>query len=550
MKVAAAVFADFAETFLGGCSALETLLIGRPVIEHTLARVLRAAGLDEVLLVVRPRDEAQARNALGRGGWSERVRVLPIDDGARPRRRLLRSARKWNLGSWRGGLLSASWFDEFVEPPLVRRVLEAAGVDALLCLEGHQAAVDPELLTALVGHYRARAGETGLAFSQAPPGLAGVVLDRAFTAELVTAGIPLGVRLGYRPEMPAGDPITRAPCLSVAPPIVETQFRFLADTRTGREALAAAFSSAGADAGAATLCNWLREQEPPGAPRLAARELPLEVEIELTTSDPLPDTTLAPRGRRVPQRTAASPAHVERIARELATYDDRLVFLAGHGDPLCSPVFADACRVVRAAGVCGLGVRTALVELSDAALAALFEHAVDVVEVRLDADTPATYAAVHGADCFEAVLANIARIQAERIRRRSPQPLLIPAMTRAAATLAEIEPFFDRWISAVGSAVIRGYSDFGGLLPPDPVLRLTPPIRRPCRRLAGRMVIHADGLGVLCDQDVAGVHPLGDVGGGLEGLWRGGVLSAARAAHAGTGALPVLCAGCGEWFRD
>jgi hypothetical protein len=550
MKLAAAVFADFVETFLGGRSSLEALLAGRPVIEHTLARLRRAAGLDDALLIVSPRDEARARAVVERGSGYERIRVLPIDDGARPRRALLRSARKWNLASWRGGLLSATWFDEFVEPVLVRRVLEAAGVDALLCLEGHQAAVDPELLTALVGHYRARAEETGLAFTQAPPGLAGVVIDREFAAELVTASIPLGVRLGYRPEMPAGDPITRAPCLSVAPDIVETQFRFVADTRTGREAIAAAFADTGPDASAAALCAWLRAQEPPGAPRLAARDLPLEVEVELTTADPLPETTLAPRGRRVPQRAAASLAHVERIASELAAYDDRLIFLAGYGDPLVSPLFADACRIVRAAGVCGLGVRTALVELPDAALAALFEHAVDVVEVRLDADTAATYAAVHRADRFDTVLANVARIRAERHGRRSPQPLLIPSMTRAAATIAEIEPFFDRWIREVGSAVIRGYSDYGGLLPPDPLLRLTPPIRRACRRLEGRLAVLADGCGVLCDQDAAAAHALGGVEGGLGAVWRGTRLAAARSAHAGNGPLPVICTRCGEWFRD
>lgn len=550
MKLAATIFADFAETFLGGPSALELPLAGRKVIEHTLARVVRAGGLDEVLLVVRPPHEAPARAVLECGGWGERVRLLAIDDGARPRRVLLCSARKWNLASWRGGLLSATWFDEYIEPPLVRRVLEAAEVDAVLCLDAHQAAVDPELLRALAAHYRARADETGLAFTQAPPGLAGVVIDREFAAELITANIPLGVRLGYRPETPAGDPITRAPCLSVAPAIVETQFRFLADTGTGREALAAAFDALGANCDARALCNWLREQEPPGAPRFAARELPLEVEIELTTADPLPDSTLAPRGRRVPLRSAATLAQVERIARELGARDDRLIFLGGHGDPVLSPLFGEACRVIRAAGVCGLGVRTTLVELSDAPLAALFDHTVDVVEVRLDADTAPTYAAVHGANCFDAVLANIARIQAERIRRRSPQPLLIPAITRAAATLAEVEPFFDRWIRAVGSAVIRGYSTYGGLLPTDPVLPLTPPIRRACRRLAGRLVVHADGRAAICDQDVAGAHSVGEPGAALRMVWQGRPLTLVRAAHESGSGLPGACAACGEWFRD
>jgi hypothetical protein len=223
----------------------------------------------------------------------------------------------------------------------------------------------------------------------------------------------------------------------------------------------------------------------------------------LTTEDPLPQTTLRPRGERVPQRRVADLATLEPIAAEAAEFDDALVVLGGHGDPLLHPQFPEIAAGLRAAGVCGLTVSSPLVELSDRVFESLFEQRIDILEVRLDAATAETYRQVHQRDGFDAVMANIEHVEAERRRRLSPQPIVVPSLTRCAATLPEMERFFDDWIRRTGWAVIRGYNAYAGRLPQDELLPTEPLVRRPCARLDTRLMLLADGNVARCEQDVA-----------------------------------------------
>src|SRR5262245_33871246 len=141
MKIIAAVFADFTETFLGGPSQLATRIGSRSILAHALARLERVTGLDERCLVVRSADLDRAKDVIANIDAGA-INVL-TSDVPRPRRRLIRSARKWNLESWRGGPLGTTYFDEFVEPAAVAGVLDSQNADAVLCLDGHQPALDP-----------------------------------------------------------------------------------------------------------------------------------------------------------------------------------------------------------------------------------------------------------------------------------------------------------------------------------------------------------------------------------------------------------------------
>ncbi len=538
MKIVAAMFADFQETFLGGPSQLTMSLGGRVVLAHALARLSRVAGLDGRCLVVRPSDQDAAAAALRDAGLADRIDVLPLDDGRRPRRALFRSARKWSLGSWRGALLGTTWFDEYVEPMVVARVLDQLGCDALLCVDGHQAALDPALCSRMVAYQREAGDAAPFVFTQAPPGLAGLLLGRQTTRDLVEQNWHAGLLVSYRPEVPRMDPITKPVCCRIDPVVAQCSERWLADTTTGRARLAAAFARFGEDCSAADLCGQARGAGAPADP------LPTEIELELTTDDPLPRTTLRPRGERVPTRRLEEPQALRPILEALGGCDDRLVVLAGHGDPLLHPQLAEVCRLVRASGVCGLAIETSLVELPDAALEAFTTCPVDLVEVRLDANTAETYRRVHGRDAFDLVLANLQRIESARRARHSPAPLVACSLTRCAATLDDLEPFYDRWIRTFGSALIRGYNDYCGVLPADGLLACEPPVREPCRRLPERMMLLADGGAVWCHQDVAGVHRLGD--------WRRDPLTTLRAAVPAAESIPPdhpLCSRCHEWYR-
>lgn len=546
MKIAAAVFADFQETFLGGPAQLNALLRGRPVLEHLLIRLARVSGLDQRCLCVRPRDSDVARAAVANLGLQALVDVLPIDDGARPRRGLIRSARKWNLAGWRGSPLATTWFDEFVEPLTVGRVLDHYRCHHLLCLEGHQAALDVGITDGMLAYRREDPPDAQFIFTQAPPGLAGVILSREITRELLAKNLPLGITLAYRPEAPQPDLITKPHCHRVAPELIHTALRLNADTIRARELLTAGWQALGNDCDGKSLCNWLR-----GNGETAAGKLPLEIELELTTSDPLPDTRLRPRGTRIPARELCDVESVGRLATELAAYDDRAIVIAGHGDPLRHPRFAEICRIIRASGVGTLGITTPLVAISDENFDAFFESAIDVVEVQLDANSAATYQTIHGADHFERVLANIQRIQERRQARQSPQPLIVCSLTRCAANLGELEEFYDRWIRQTGWAVIHGYNDFDGRLAADPLLRLTPPNREACRRLTRRMMLLADGMTPQCSQDVTGKTSFGNwTQTPLVQLWAGRGLTELRQDHAARAwKRHAACRNCGEWFR-
>lgn len=545
MKVTGLMFADFDRSALGGPSALLERVGARTIVEHTLRRYARIEGLSGRHVIVSARHSDAMRAALRETGEGDRFTVIETDV-LRPRAALFASARKWGLGSWRGGLLGATYFDEFISAPTVLELLRATGADAALCLDAAMPVLDPAIGGAMVCHLEAAPSDTPLVFTQSPPGIAGVVLHREFVEEFTRLDLPIGLRLAYRPEFPIGDPINRSLCLPVDAGIARTRARLTGDTHTSRSLLADLFDAVGDTAGAIQLCGAMSS----GALADPA-ELPREVEVELTTVDPLPETTLRPRGGRVPVRGPVAVSAVLRAAQELGTLDDRLVVLGGHGDPLRHPQFREICRGIRAAGVLGIAVVSPLVDLDDADIAALVDARVDVLSVLLDADSRETYMRVHQRDAFDAVIRNIARVEQSRQSLRSPQPLIIPHLTRCAATIGEMEAFFDRWIRETGGATIGGYSRHGGILPPDSLLATTPPTRTACRRLDSRLMLLADGAAVACSEDVRGQLRFGDWREApLSELWNGSDRQRCRAAHVVGTELPVVCARCSEWHRE
>ncbi len=546
MKIAGAVFADFVETTLGGAAALRSELAGLPLLTRTLRRLCRVAGVCHRCLVVRPDQQELGTAALAAAGVADQVTLLPKLTPAWGRSGLVRSARKWNLESWRSGPLGLTWFDEFINPAAVQHVLDHCQCEATLCLEGHQALFDPALAGAMVRHLQEQERHATYCFTQAPPGLAGIVVSRVCLEDVAQLGIPLGLLTSYRPEIPRADPITSANCAPVPLHVMQTAARLNGDTRRGRELMTAAIEALGEDADVASLCRWVRD---PGHGR--AGPLPVEVELELTTDDPLPQTTLRPRGDRVPRRQLEDLDAVARLAEELAAYDDRLVFLGGHGDPLQHPQFGEVCRLLREGGVFGIGLATPLVDLRDEHIEVLLGQQIDVIEVRLDAFSAATYQRVHGRDAYQQAVQNVRRLEEIRRERRSPQPVCVPSLTRCEATITEMEPFYDHWINAVGSAVLSGFNNYCGALPADSLLPTCPPERVPCRRLDRRLMLHGDGGVPLCGQDYAGTMLLGDWRRErLAAVWTGAGLAEVRANHAKPelGSLP-LCQRCEEWFR-
>ncbi|MGE3181353.1 MAG: radical SAM/SPASM domain-containing protein [Phycisphaerae bacterium] len=571
MKIVAAMLADYQQTFWGTPSRLREKLGDVQISHASLRRFAEIGGVDQHFLIVQPRDAESAKADCQACGVANRVHISLIDDGVRPRRELFRLARRWNQTSWRGGLMNTTWYDEFVAPRLCAVILDTHEADAVFLVDAHHAALDPVLSSAMIAQYRAKAGSVRYVFTAAPPGIAGLLLSRAAVAELVEKNLPVGILLTYRPEFPALDPITDDTCLHVDRAVQTAAMRFVADTTRSVERLSAAFGELSANASALQLCaHSARDGHNFAGP------FPAEVEIELTTRDALQHSHLYPR--RTARREETFPglngsagrrchtvdddvravdicdadAHaVIRVARELAAYDDRLLVLGGNGDPLLHPRFPQIVREIVAAGQRNIAVETSLLDAPEASIQALSDCKVAALMVRVDAQSRETYAAIHRCDRFDEVIAGIKAIEERRRSQSIAAPLLVPLFTRCRANIHELDAFYDHWIQAVGSATVRTYNDYCGLMPVDDILRPEPPVRGPCRQLPRRLTLLAEGSVAQCSQDVRGAQPLANwFTQSLAEIWDGTARGELCAMHErGAWNDNVLCAKCHEWMR-
>ncbi len=147
MKIITVVMADFRETFLGRPATLLTPVGGTPVLRRTLERCMRIEGVGERCVAIRARDEADAAAALRGLELNQEFDLLAVDSGVRVRQAMLRAARKWNLESWRGGLLGATGYDEFLDAATIARALKHYQADAALVIDAAHAVVDPQIAT-------------------------------------------------------------------------------------------------------------------------------------------------------------------------------------------------------------------------------------------------------------------------------------------------------------------------------------------------------------------------------------------------------------------
>lgn len=552
MKVIAAIEADFERGPLGTRSRLRDDLLGETVLRRTLRRVLACSRLASVHLVVDLRQEALACAAVE--GLA--VRVETHSAGPSPWQTHVASGRKWSLDSWRGGLGGTTVFDESIHPWVLEALARREQAEAVATIPAAAAVFDPSLLAAMIAHYEQVCAEVRMTFTQSPPGLSAAIYAPAMLADLAKTVQPPGRTLAYRPTEPSRDAIMQACYFTPPPAIARATGRLIADTDEAiarvRTLLVDADSPDGADASAAErvaaaerLGTSLRQFS------FAPRGLPGEVEIELTTDDSLPSTTLRPRGQVVGRRGPLDPRVFGRLIDELAQRDDVRVVLGGYGDPLLHPEFGSLLRKCREAGIFGLAVRTPAITLDEAMVETLIEHRVDVLNVLLDAATPGTYSQVHGADYFEQVTANVDRVLAAHACTKQPLPLVVCEMVKTRATIGEMEAFYDRWVSKSAGAVIVGPSAHAGQWQDLGVMKMSPPARFACGRIFNRAMVLADGRVTVCDQDFRGEHALGSITDGtLHDLWIGAAMQAVREAElAGLHDGMPMCPACEEWHR-
>ena len=551
MKVIAVLQADLEVTPLGTKSRLADELLGVPILQRTVRRVSLAKQIEAVyVLCPTAQHERCAAILEGTGAIVRQHDVAPYQWAA-----LMQPARKWSLDSWRGGIGGTTCFDEYTDASLINGLLQSVRADAVLSVPPAAPLFDPALADQMIEHHRETGDDSRLTFTQAPPGLAGVLLEADLVGELAEQGIPVGWLFSYKPDSPQKDLIFQPCCCEVPAELHYVTGRLIADTDRSVKRLASLLREHQAP-DPAIIGRWLNDHE-----ATAVEPLPREVEIELTTDDPYPHALLRPRGRRVDTRGPIDPSVVQHIVREITRYDDSLLMLGGFGDPLRHPQFCEILESIRSAqrngrALFGLAVRTSAADLVDKQIRAIVANNVDVLDVTLDAWSPELYGQLQSprdptAADLDAVIRRLDRLSELRQQCRSVRPVVVPEMTKARDNVHELDDFHDGWLRRQGAVVISGYSHYAGQCEDRSVICMAPSPRVVCRRSRSRCLILADGQVALCDQDFNGRHTIGRIGEqSLEEIWHGEALTRVREAHRQERFdLTPLCNACNEWHR-
>jgi hypothetical protein len=443
----------------------EPFLLGDNPLRLTLRRLARCTRLSGVVLLAEDPDAVKALAGPPISGL--RVEFVRTDGPTLAGRAAgVRGARLWSEGCWRGGLGTFTCYDEVFDPGPMAKAMEALEIDAGVLVGADWALVDPQLTDAAIERYLESPEGNRLTFTQAPPGLAGCVIDRTIVSDLAERGGQAGVfgsiggMLGYIPIAPQMDPIGRPMCVAVPAAVRNLLRRCIPDSGPLRAELARALTPLGESvmsAAAVTIAGVLAEGRTAGA---LPQHLAMELCTGRRTSGLRARWELGAAGVEAVERTVMVPGLADKILRELGEgREDAAVTFAGAGDPLLHPEWRRFVAIARRAGIAGIHLRTDLLCEPDD-IDALLESGVDVISVNVMAGTPETYRQIMGVDRFAQVHANLERLLEGRAKRNQdagsvlPTPWIVPRITRCDAAYEEIEQVYDRWLMVAGACVI------------------------------------------------------------------------------------------------
>jgi len=423
------------------------------------------------------------------------------------------AARLWSSASWRGGLGGLTCYDELCDPASAARALTDLHLDAAILVGPDWSLVDPTLIDAIADRYLERPEKYKVAFCQAPPGLAGCLVDRSILQELAvgtqTAGVFASIAglVGYVPVAPQLDPIGKAFCVGISPLVRDLGVRCIPDSEPRRKLLEAALAPLGPrflEAGADELAALIAARNLGHAPAL-----PQQVTIELCTGR-------LTSGRRsewtrgfgeMIERPLMTQALLERILAPLAaTRSDLAISFAGAGDPLLHLELPRFIALARETGAAAIHVRTDLVA-QPSTLDALWDAAPEVISVDLMATDPEAYRRLMGIDRVTHVRGNLDALAKRRTGAAGTLrlPWIVPRLTRCDTVYEQIERFYDHSLMHLGAAVIDALPK---PLPGDRIEPLPRPEAAAHRHDLETMTILSDGSIPLADTDLRAEHPI------------------------------------------
>ncbi len=573
MKTIALILIDTRHGRLGHAASLDHELAGTTVLQHTLDRAAAVKGVDAVVLAVRGEagdtGDASADPCAGlpctapvdtpclRTSWS-------LSAGEQAQHDAIAAARKWSLTAWRGGIAGMTAYDELLPAGPIARLMAEHGADAAVVVRGDWCCFDPALADEQLAVFRSAPESFRLVFTQAPPGLGALVVDRKVAQDLDQHRTTVARLLCYNPDKPALDPISRDVCVAVPASVRDRHRRFIFDTPRAAQHLGAIADRLGGSFASA------------GAAALAGASLALDTEHPERQFDRLPQQwtiELTPRrkagGPIVPQhhldlpRPAMAPGLARDLVQQLGAVGDASVLLGGLGDALLHDEWLSIAEAARHAGVLGVGVETDLLS-GDGTIDRLRSAPLDVLSVRINADTAAVYEQLMGLDGYKTVLDHLQSLYSGGGRfDRTQAPAttendgggvgwIVPRLVKVADNLKDMETFFERWTRIMGWAVIDRFETGEGLIPdqsPVPMRVPRPPGYTPPRhRHKRRLTVLSDGTVTLCGQDWLGRAPLGNAAEEpLETIWQRSVERTARWLDTPETDRPI-CPDCHDWL--
>ena len=522
---------------LGSPRSLASEFGGRSVVQRTLERLGRSREAESILLLVPDGFDLEPlidRRTIGLPIEIERCGETPFAAD----RDAIAAARLWSDMAWRGGIAGMSVYDEIVAPRSALAAMRRLDITAAVFVGADWPCVQVDGdggCDALVRRHREGPERLPIVFTQSPPGLCGILLERTLLERLATRSrlATVGSLLVHQPHLPQPDPISLDVCVPIDHRVRRGSVRAIFDTPRSRIRMRRGLEGLMNDADhqgraealdALSVVNALEAQLFNTVPYYG----PQHVLLELCTGRQC-SGAISPHRWGSIQRAPMTLRRAERIFAQLGESGDAVVTLGGVGDPLHHPDFDRIIAMAKEAGVRGVHVRTELLA-GDEAIDRLLASPVDVVSVEVQGVGPATYRAQMGVDRFNDMLAGLGRLLAGRRHVAGPAgregfflPWVCPRIQRRVESYEDIDPFWEHWSRQLGTAIIDGPIPFDPTpdRPVDPLASARVPNRVAFRELHRRMTILSDGTVPISELDLFGERNIGSVDAtALIDLWR------------------------------
>ena len=419
------------------------------MLEWTLAQLAQCEELDGVVIMC-----VNAEAVRDRVSWPSSLNVEIIEmpgslcDLFDKHVRGIGVARAMARHSWRGGLANMSCYDEALFSPAVSVSLRISPADAVVIVGSDWSCVDPQLVDDTVHRYRQNPARTPMAFSQAPAGLGACLLASHVIHEMAKAGgqiATVGSLLGYQPLAPQPDPIVKPSCVQIEPAVRDILVRWIPDSVARAKAIAEVIEDR---AGTVPPCSGLATM----ASKLA--KVPEVVVFDLVSQADFRLTLL--QWSRV-------------IAHLAQTIEDVVVTIRGylpeHGDSFKDSALSKLVMIAKASGI-----HVVHVDILSREGVGITEPAEFVKEL---AATGADIVSIETRpDQSWASIQATAAAWRTKVEGALPQQWFVPQLVKSRQNLDSMVDWYDRWMIAVGAAVLRpsrGGNDLEPLVIPEEV---------------------------------------------------------------------------------